>query len=293
MIRRNLRALHIVTVFIIVLGCISSAVGLLYRTEGKAFDFVNQYGDKVIICGEGLYARDSYFMAAIARGTDFTILCLVVPLLILAMIFDIKRETIKSRLFLTAVISVFTYYSTSITFGVTYNELQLVYISLFSASFFGLIISIGSINKELLEKSIQSKLPYKGLYTFLILTGVALIVAWLPEIISALIEGRSLKLIENYTTQITYAIDMGIIAPAAFICFTLIKKRKGMGYIMLHILLTLCCVIGVMLPIQTVFQLTAGITLTMGEIITKMAIFVLLAIFAAYFNIRFVRAIKA
>lgn len=35
-------------------------------------------------------------------------------------------------------------------------------------------------------------LPYKGVSIFLALTGVALIVAWLPDIINSLVSGRPL-----------------------------------------------------------------------------------------------------
>lgn len=286
------KSLHIVTFLIIILGILTSAVGLLYTTNGKAFNFVNQYGDTVKIYGDGLYARDSYFMAPIFHGTDFTILFLAIPILIVALAQDIRKKKLKNRLFLTSVISLFTYYSASIVFGVTYNIFHLIYISLFSLSIFGLIISIGSIDKNQLVESIKDTLPFKGIYIFLVLVGVSLIVAWLPDIINSLALNRSLKLIEIYTTQITYVLDMGIIAPCALICLFKLKKRTGIGYILLGILLTVCTIIGIMLPIQTIFQLAAGISLSIGEVVTKMLIFVILALFALYFNIKLFKSIK-
>ncbi len=65
-----------------------------------------------------------------------------------------------------------------------------------------------------------------------------------------------------------------------------------MGYILLELLLTVCCVIGIMLPIQTLFQIKAGISLPIGAIVTKVAIFIILAIFALYFNIKFLKNMK-
>jgi hypothetical protein len=47
-----------------------------------------------------------------------------------------------------------------------------------------------------------------------------------------------------------------------------------------------------MLPIQTAFQLMAGISLPIEAIVTKVAIFIILAIFALYFNIKFFKNIK-
>jgi len=292
MSKNNDKILHTVTFIIIVLGIVTSAIGLLYTTGGKAFNFVNQYGDTVKIYGKGLYSRDSYFMAPILRGTDFTIICFAIPILIIALILDVKKKKLKNRLFLMSIISVFTYYSASIAFGVTYNMLCLVYIALFSASLFGLIIAIESIDKKQVVANMGNTLPFKGIYIFLILTGIALIVAWLPDIINSLVLGHSLELIEVYTTQITYVLDMGVIAPASLICFFQLKKRTGIGYVLLEILLTLCCIVGIMLPIQTIFQVIAGILLPIGAIVTKAGIFVVLASFALYFNIKFFKNMK-
>lgn len=290
MIKNNEKSLYIITLFIIILSTITSAVGLLYKTSGKAFNFVNQYGNTVKIYGNGLYARDSLLKATTARGTDFTILCVAVPMLIIALVLDVKKKTLKSRLFLTGIISVFMYYSASIAFGITYNILDLVYIALFSFSLFGLIVSITSIKMK--EISINKSLPYKGIYTFLVLSGTALIVAWLPEIITSLITKSSLRLIEVYTTEITYVLDMGIIAPLMFICLFQLKKRNELGYVLLESLLMLCIVIGIMLPFQTVFELSAGVKLSIGEIVTKSASFIILSLFALYFNIKLFKSIK-
>lgn len=286
------KSLHLLTILIIILSFITSATGLLYTTGGKVYNFINQYGDTVKIYGDGLYAHDSYFMAPIFRGTDFTIMVIAIPILITALVLDIKRKGLKNRIFLMSTIALFTYYSASIAFGVTYNILHLVYIALFSSSVFGLIIAISTIDKRQVETTMEDKIPSKGIYVFLLLTGISLIVAWLPDIIKTLVSGSSLELIEVYTTQITYVLDMGIIAPTALICLSQLKKRSSIGYILLPLLLTVCTVVGIMLPIQTVFQINVGIYIPIGAIVTKIATFVVLALFALYFNVKFYRNIK-
>ncbi|MEN6460172.1 MAG: hypothetical protein ABFC94_02220 [Syntrophomonas sp.] len=290
--KANNKALYSLAFIIVILGIVVTSIGVFYTTGGEAFEVTNQYGDIVKIYGDGIYAHDSYFRAPIFRGSDFTILFIAVPLLIIALILDIKRTSLRSRLFLTSVISIFVYYSISIAFGVTYNSLHILYIIFFSACFFALIVAMVGINYKEVEKSITQTLPYKGIYTFLALTGVALFVAWLPDIISALISKRSLAMIEVYTTEITYVLDMGIISPVVFICLYLLKKRNGMGYVLLFMLLTVCMIMGIMLPMQTLFQLSAGIHLPLPALITKDASFVVLAIFALYFNIRFIKSMN-
>ena len=90
---------------------------------------------------------------------------------------------------------------------------------------------------------------------FLIVTGVSLFVAWLPDIIASIKNGTSLDLIEVYTTEITYVLDMGIISPLMFITYYLIRQENFMGYVFLRMIFKICMCIGIMLPIQTVFQL--------------------------------------
>lgn len=92
--------------------------------------------------------------------------------------------------------------------------------------------------------------------------------------------------------SVTYVLDMGVIAPAALICLFQLKSRKAMGYILLEMLLTICTVVGVMLPIQAVFQISGGIELPLAVIVTKVASFVILALFALYFNVKFLKSMK-
>lgn len=81
------------------------------------------------------------------------------------------------------------------------------------------------------------------------IAGISLFIAWFPDIVTSIINRTSLELIEVYTTEITYVPDMGI-----------------------------------MLPIQSVFQLFGGISIPFPALITKIFIFVILAVFAVYFE---------
>ncbi len=129
----------------------------------------------------------------------------------------------------------------------------------------------------------------KGMKIFLIATGISLFVAWLPDIITSIRNGTSLDLIEVYTTEITYVLDMGIISPLIFVTYYLVGKENFMGYVLLRMIFKICICIGVMLPVQTVFQLSAGISTPIPALITNVLIFVVMALFAAYFEHRIKR----
>lgn len=283
---------HIIVILIIILSAIITSLGLFYNTNGKSYDVLNQYGDQVKIFGDGIYKHDSFFMATIFKGTDFTILFIAIPLLIVALFWDIKKQNIKSSLFLISILSIFTYYSISISFGVTYNILHLLYIALFGLCFFGFIYGLYNIQKNariVFENNINFET--NGLNSFLVVAGVSLFAAWMPDIVISLNNKKPLILIEVYTTQITYVLDMGIISPACFICLYLIKKQKDFGIILLAIILTLFSFVGIMIPIQTIFQYYYGITLPAKELIIKVGIFIILAVISIYYYIKLFKKI--
>jgi len=284
------KVFHTLSIFIIVLVIISSGFGLFYKSGGQPFDFINQYGDAVKIYGDGIYKNDSYFMAHIFKGTDFMALFVALPLMIFALIMDIKNNTIKSKLFLTAIIAYFLYYSVSYAMGVTYNVLHLVYLTLFSCTLYATILGFGFLKTYSIK--ISTKIYTKGLKIFLVFCGLSLFVAWLPDIIVSLIHKKSLELIEIYTTQITYVLDMAIISPLIFICLYNLRKNNNIGYILLGIILNMLSLVGIMVILQTLFQNRAGIEMPIQATITKVGIFVLLAIVAIYYEIKLFKNIK-
>jgi len=262
---------------------IITGAGLLSFRLGYDFTTVNQYGDTVKMFGFGIYAHDSFFKAPIFIGSDATMLFVVVPLLIWALFHDLKKQTNQSKVILISLVATVLYYASSIALGITYNVLCLLYIALFTVSLFTLILLI----RRLDFKAIRSTTPsVKGLRVFLIITGIALFGIWLMDIIPTWFSGSSLALIETYTTEITYVIDMGLISPMIFVALHLIKKQDGLGDVIIAITLTLCVVMGVMLPIQTAFQLLAGIIIPIPVLVIKVGVFMVLALFAAYFSLK-------
>jgi len=291
--KKQLTKFEILIIVIILLLIIIATVGFISFHTDSSYFVKNQYGDDVRIFGAGIYSHDSYFRAPIFIGSDATMLFLTVPLLVFALVVEIKNRTEKAKLFLNALLGMVLYYSASIAFGVTYNSLLLAYIALFATSLFALIISMKQIDIDALRRLHGKPLPMKGISVFLVVTGLALFLAWMPDIIASLISSEPLALIEVYTTEVTYILDMGIISPLMFICLYLLKKEDEFGRILLSMLLMICLIMGVMLPVQTVYQMLAGIELPIQAIVSKVGIFVLLAAFAAYFNIRLYKSIEA
>jgi len=237
--------------------------------------------------GAGIYAHDSYFKAPIFIGTDLTVLVLVVPLAAVTFIKAQKTQTVDCLIRSFGLLCLLLYYSVSLAFGVTYNNLHLVYVALFSLCFFNSCLTLFKLHSIGIQYGKVCSYPFtKGMKAFLLISGISLFVAWLPDIIVSMINGTSLALIEVYTTEVTYVLDMGVISPLLFLTYYLAKHENFIGYVLLRMMLTVCMIIGIMLPFQTAAQLVAGILLPVPALITKVFIFVLLAACAAVFEYR-------
>ncbi len=275
---RNIRGIHILSAAAAVLLFIAALSGVFSWDCSKTFYTLNQYGETIKMWGSGIYARDSFFKATIQIGSDMCMLFVGVPLTVFSIIYDLKKQSKKSRLLLVSALAWLLYYAASLCFGVVYNALFLVYLALFVCTFYGFITGIYGVSKE--HFGVPDILAGKACTIFLLLSGVSTFIAWFPDIISSFTSGR-LQLIEVYTTEITYVLDMGMISPTAFICLYLLKKRSSFGTVLLSVLSAGIVIVGVMMIFQTAVQLISGVDLPLPAIITKSAIFTALGIYGA------------
>lgn len=286
------RSSVVLSLLVVVLCLFTTSVGMFLTDNGQPFETLNVYGDSVTLYGSGIYAYDSMMRAPIFRGTDAVMLFLAVPSLLMILWLRSRRWSLRLQLMLVSMLFVFVYYSMNLVFGVMNNGMFLAYIALFSAGLFALAEALRGLTGSGLVDRIIGPLPKRGFNIFLVLTGAALTLAWIPDIITAMLSNGPLSLIEVYSTEVTYVIDIAIIGPMAIAGIFLNKSRQDIGYVILSMLLTLCAFIGIMLPMQTVFQANAGISVPVQVMVTKVASFCLLAIFATYLEIRLLKAIQ-
>ncbi|PID85654.1 MAG: hypothetical protein CSB13_07135 [Chloroflexi bacterium] len=278
------KTIHNLSFIIVLLTIVVSGVGLFWADGGAPFAVKSLYGNEIELFGNGIYKNDNAFLAPIFKGTDCVMFFISVPFLLLFIYVDKKQHSFKSLLRLTSFLFVVFYYAINLAFGVTFNALHLVYTLLLSICFFTGLICI-QVLKDEYEKDFSTTFKATlGLKTFIIISGIMLFVAWLPDIISAHISDKPLSYLENYTTSVTYIIDMGFISPLLFLSLYLLRKHIFYGVCSLSMLLSLSMMIGIILPFQTWFQLQSGIDIPLPELITKVIIFIVLSVFAIYFN---------
>lgn len=282
--KNNDMLLKIINILIIGLLVVITLCGILSFNRNNAYDIVNQYGDTIKMYGSGIYRHDSYFKAPIFIGSDFTILLVVVPLLVLSWCRK-GLETVEGQIRNLALLGVVLYYCASIALGVTYNELHLVYNAAFGISFYGVAYQLFRLfSMDVRKKIVCEYSVSKGMIVFLCMTGVALFAAWLPDVIWSLVQGTTLGLIEVYTTDITYVLDMALVSPMMFIILILVLRKSFMGYVLFRMALTLCTLIAVMVPAQSLVQWMCNIELPLPALLTKVFSFMVLGVFAWNFE---------
>lgn len=284
---KNKSALHWLVPLIVVLAGISAGCGLFVQGGEGPRMFTTLFGDIVELNGRGVYLRDTTFVAALLKGTDFITLFISLPLLIVSYL-SFRRGSWKGNLFLTGVLFYFLYLGATYTFSVIFNALFLVYTGLFSASLFAVILSFTSLDREKLAAIIADPdVPNRGIAVFTIVTGIATLFLWLSELVGPLTAGTAPQILGPYTTMFTHGFDSAVLTPALIISGIQIRKGKTAGYQLAIPLLILCAVIGITVISQTLSQAMAGITFPVGVYIGMIGSWVVMGSFAVIFVTRF------
>lgn len=290
---RKDKAIWILNGVILALAILVTLCGVASFRPGHSFPVQNPYGETVWLWGAGVYARDSYFKAPIFAGSDCTILLFVLPWVAFTLWRMAKRPGCESQIGNFSAICLLLYYAASAAFGITYNALHLAYILLLGASFFcAVFLGAELYGVSCRNASVCRYRLSRGMQVYLALAGISLFVAWLPDILLSLFSGRPLALIDVYTTEITNVLDMGLISPLLFLTWALARRGTFMGYVLLRMVLRVCMGVGIMLPVQTAFQLLAGISLPLPALVTKVLIFVALAAASAGLERQLLRSVQ-
>lgn len=283
------KLIQILCCIILGIGIIVTVVGVFYENGGLPYEVVNIWGDKVKMYGNGLYAHDTYFKAPIQRGSDGVNLFIGMTLFAVVIWLN-QKKSIKYKVMRVSMVAYILYLAISLAFGVAYNSLFPLYLMYFSISLYTFILCMVTLDADEVGKKIKQGIPHRGIGIFLIFAGLSVFV-WLIDIIGAVKTGRPPEIIGTYTTEITFLLDLGVIAPAAFIASYLILHKKNLGYLLSSILLIANAMIGLVVIGQSLMQMLAGIQLTAGVTIIYVVIFVVMSTFAIYYTYELLKRI--
>ena len=271
------------TWLIAVLAFVAAGVGLFYQDGGSAYAFTTLHGQSVQIYGQGLYRYDIPVSAVGYRAGDAVTLVLAIPLLIISSVLY-QRGQLRGGLLLAGVLAYFLYSYGSMAFGAAYNPLFLVYVVLFSASLFAFVLSLTSFVVPELPTHFSSDLPRRSIGIFLMVSGGILALVWLAlSLVPALLRGTAPLEVASYTTFITAAIDIGIVAPTLIISGALLFRNAPIGYLLSSTLLVFTVTLGTSLLLAGIAQVLMGVV-TIGQFMGFTVPFVILTLIAFGFT---------
>jgi hypothetical protein len=245
----------------------------------------------VTIYGQDLYRYDTVFLARGFLGKDAVILLIGVPLLLISA-WAYRRGSLRGGLLLLGTLGYFLYAYASTALSAAYNNLFLLNVALFSASFFAFVLAFASVDREMLAARYAARLPRRGPTAFMFASALVVLVVWGAPLVLALVRDDTPAGLDSYTTLYTHAVDLALIAPATILAGLLILRGEILGYLIALALLVLEIMLAPLIIAQTIFQLSYGLTLTPAEIVGPVASFALLGLLAIWVLVAVLRGFR-
>ena len=264
------RLVVVLSALVAALALAASLAGLLLPGEAASTAATTVRGDAVRLFGEGLYRLDSVFTGAAYRGTDLVTVALGVPLLLAGLVFY-RRGSLRGGLVLSGALAYILYVYASLSLNAAYNSFFLVYVVLFSASFYALVTLLRTAGLDALGSRALERLPRRLPGVFFLVAGAATLIIWTLPLATALLSGSVPARLDAYSTSVTSALDLALITPACFACGVLILRRRPSGYRLAFPLLGIVILLGPGFVTQTLWQLSAGVRFTPGEAVGPIA----------------------
>jgi hypothetical protein len=247
------------------LGVVAAGTGILTAWGHAHSSFVTLRGEKVPLQGGGLYAHDSVSGAAQAIGQDFVTLLVAVPLLLVATQIA-TNGSLRGLLMRAGALAYFAYTYLLMSLGGSYNELFLVYVALFSASAFGFILSLASVDAGTLREQFSPRFGRRPVGWALIGFGALLALMWLGRIVPALLTGKTPPGLEIYSTLFVQAGDLGIVIPTAVLAGALLVRDQAFGYLLAPVMLVMASAFGLALLAMAASMTIAGVEIPLIEL---------------------------
>lgn len=258
----------------------AGAVGGLLTTGGPGQHEVETLrGATVTLYGEGLYRYDTWLVGAGNRGQDLVVLLVEVPLLLTAVRWY-RRSGPVAAAALTGVLAFLAYFYVSMVFATAQNRLFPLYVAATALAGFALVGVAVRLDVRRVAASLPGRPGRRALTTYLLGLAGALTLAWLPGLLATTASGDIAEMVGPYTSEVTVALDLGLVVPVVVIAAVQLLRRQPVGTVLTFVLLVMNVCIGVLLMGQGVAQLVSGVPLTAGEIVAKMLTFAALTLVA-------------
>lgn len=246
-----------------VLALAAAGAGLFWPADGEPFAYTTHRGEQVLIQGGGLYRYDTVSSAAQEQAADFVTLTLSVPLLAVAT-WLARRGSLRGSLLLTGTLGYFLYTYLQMSVNTAYNPLFLVYVAILALSLYAFALSLGGLDSATLPQHFSERTPRRAIAGVLFAAGGFLLLAWLGRIVPTL-NARTVAL-ENTTTMVIQAMDLGLILPLTFVAGFLLLRRRAWGYLLASVAVMKMLTLGASVSAMAVNMAIQGLPVTLIEL---------------------------
>lgn len=255
---------------IVALALLAAVMGLFYQRPGEAFEFTNHRGETVRINGHGLYYFDTVSLAVQQQGNDAVTLVVGIPLLAVSAWLAFGGS-LRGRLLLTGTLGFFLYTYMSMAMLTSFNMLFLVYVALFSLSLVAFILCMMSFDLDRLPGHFSAGLPKLWIASLLFLVAAFLTLAWLGRIVPPLLRG-TVPPLENTTTLVIQAMDLGLVVPLAILAGANLLKRRPWGYLLSSVAVLKFVTMGLAVSTMSVLMALRGVPESPGIMVPFLVI---------------------
>ena len=239
-------------IFLLVL--VATTAGVFYYTPEPRIESLTVRGQHAIFQGSGLYRYDP--VSVVREGVIWDVINLFFGLpLFAAAIFFSLRKTLRGRLLLGGLLSYFWYVYLMYAMMMSFNNLFLVYVSIFSLSMVAFVLNIRHIKVSRLPEQVSTRFPRRLFIGYSIALSAALVFLWLGRIIPIMVTGRFPDELAGLTTLETQALDLGLVVPLALSSGILLWRRSPWGYYLSSVAITFGFMMCITIPAWIVVPL--------------------------------------
>jgi hypothetical protein len=236
------------------------------------------------------YERDAPSMAVQGMGQDLVDLFLVVPLLVISLVFVLRKSRVAHLIYGGTVLYIlysFVIYS----FGVNFNKLFLFYCLILGLSFYSLILILCKLNSQDVEHWFGVRIPSRLVGTYLIVVAAMFYALWLKDVLPAVVTGSIPKSVSDYDLLVNpvHVLDIGLVLPGLILTAVLLMKKHRLGYILAPIFLVFIIVLAAALTGMVILLKAKGLS----DDSSVAGIFIALALISGVFLFVFFKHLKA
>ena len=211
---------------------------------------------------DGLY-RDNAFVTTTWLGNDAITLFLAVPILVVAMIVS-NRGSLKAQLIWMGALDYMLYNYAFYLFGAAFNWFFLLYAALLALSIFALIFGLIKLDVNGISQQFRKDAPVKWIGGYFIFVASGLGLVYLIQSIGFIFTDNvpAIVIMSGHPTNVVFALDLTLLIPWLILGALWLMKRQPWGFVIAGILSVKGPLYTLVLAVNSVLVLNAGITQT-------------------------------